>query len=327
VQPSPDEVSWDRGVEHLQHSEWDEAEAIGRRLVDLGDWRGHELIAGALRGSGDFEGAAACIERAVEAHPDERRLWVSAGNHRSDRGDYAASHQAFERALACADDDIDDGFIWLNMAVLLHREHRFVEAHQTLDRIDEADNEQTRFRVHEVRFRIWNAEGRYDEVLSLGETLMETVDGESDHETIGWILLHIAEALSAGPEDADTSRHTAIAGLQWSGGAQPGLLEIVRRIDDLRSEEAKLFRIIVEGELSEPNEHGEELGYVAVYQVAAESPDHALEMIRELEHDSLRESLRLNEIETLDEHWVGLLGVYSVGERCSFPTNAPDDDV
>lgn len=320
------EPDWDRGVDHLRRHEWAEAAAIGRSLVEQGDPRGHELLAGALQGSGDPEAAAAESESAVQAFPESRRLWVMAGNFRSDRGDYTASHEAFETALRCPEEGLDDGFIWLNMAVLLHREHRFVEAHQTLDRIDDTDDEQTRLRVHEVRFRIWNAEGRYDEVLSVGEALMETVDGESDHETVSWILLHIAEALIAGLGDADTARHTAIAGLQWSGGAQPGLLEIVRRIDDRRNETAKLFRITVEGELSEPDEHGEELGYFAVYQVAAESPAQALEMIRALEHESLRESLRISEAETLDEHWVGLLGVYSVGDRCSFPADAPDEE-
>lgn len=320
------ESDWDRGVEHLRRHEWAEAAEIGRALVKQGDLKGHELLASALQESGDPESAAAGLESAVQAFPESRRLWVMMGNFRSDQGDYAASHEAFETALRCPEEELDDGFIWLNMAVLLIRERRFVEAHQALDRIDETADEQTRLRVHEVRFRIWNAEGRYDEVLAVGEALMETVDGESDHAAVGWILLHIAEALTAGPGDVETARHTAVAGLQWSTEPQTGLLEIVRRIDDLRSEEARLFRIMVEGKLSEPNEHGEELGYFGVYQVAAESAVQALEMIRELEHESLRASLRMNEVETLDEHWVGLLGVYDVTDRCSFPANAPDDD-
>lgn len=326
MQPSPDEVSWDRGVEHLQHSEWDEAQAIGRRLVDLGDWRGHELIAGALRGSGDPEGAAACMERAVEAHPNERRLWVSAGNYRSDQGDYAASHEAFERALACADDDIDDGFVWINMAILLHREHRFVEAHQALDRIDDQGDELTRLRVIEVRCRCWSSEGRYDRILEEGRATLESVGSDSDSAAVAWLFLRVAQALLDGAEDADEARDTAIMGLQISDAPQSPLLELVRRIDDLRSEDGRLFRILVEGDLPEPGENGEALSYFAEYEVAAESPFQALELIREVEHEALRESLRIEEIETLDEHWVGLLGVYSVSDRCSFSANAPDDD-
>lgn len=270
----------EKGRALIEEGEFDAALEIAAELEELGNCGGFELAALAQAGKGDLEAAVATLQRGVAVAPEVWLLWVLLGNHLGELRRYDDAEAAYHRALACPGCSPDP--VRLNLAIVARQRHRPEIALELLDGLrDPAVLGHER----EVRVSTLFDLGRQQEALALAESFLEGGAPEDKDGAARWDRVAAAAAsirMSLSHEPADVRRW--ILDRLSEARASPALLRALRELDGKRSPAARRFDIIVHGAVSLRGPDNRRVpGFFTRYLVAAETPEHGLELIRELE--------------------------------------------
>ena len=296
----------DQAFDALDQGDIETAIANAKELRKLSHSSAFEIEALALASRGDLEGALATLEEGVDRAPDVWILWQLLGNYRSDIDDFAGAFAAYERALACPDTDASS--VNYNHGLALLRDARPAEALERLDLVVEGDVE---LLAISCRMQALNELTRHDEAFEIGTRALEQIDEQEQAEAAARVLAelgttlwkrdgHSYAAIEHAREAIQIFKHTDTA--QW----------LLRELEGQISPAARHFRLMVHGNWSEPSVEGEPVSFFTTYQVVANTPAQAFDLVRPFEPESATD-LELEECEDLAPAPDAPSGVYETG--------------
>ena len=315
------DVMIERAFELLEEGNSEEALALGRELEEARHTSGFEIQALAHGDLGDLPEAIQILERGVELAPEVWLLWQLLGNYRSDEGLWEEALEAYERALRCP--GVDGRSVHYNVATLLSRENRDEEALSHLQ-LEHLGAEEPRLELvclmASLRIALLTRLEWFDEALAEGRRFLTKARVEDwVDEHLAPVLGEYASALWQGRSDregAENAAWEAIALDKMEGAA----MWVLRELNPVASSRGHLFWLKLEGRGSEPLE-GDQTppGFFTTYEVVADSADEALEFARLFEPPGVRDSLRIEESEVLEERPGEPKGVYRSSGYSFFP--------
>jgi tetratricopeptide (TPR) repeat protein len=269
-----------KGYARIREGQFDTALEIATQLEEQRHTGSFEIAALAHAGKGELETAVTILQRGVEVAPDVWLNWQLLGNYLSDLERYDDADAAYQRALACPGCSQDS--VRLNLAVLASRRHRPEIALELLDTLrDPALVEHAR----EFRVSTLQALGRLQEALALAETFLVGGPPENDEGAARWEPIAATAGrirLALGHDLADVRRW--VLDRLSEAPASAALFRVLRELDPQHSPAARRFEIFVHGAIPlRSPERGKFAGFFETYHVAAETPEHGLELIRKLE--------------------------------------------
>lgn len=311
------------GFEALELGDVDKAKRIGRRLIKNYHSSGFEILALALQDDQEPEEAIEILEEGVSLAPNVWLLWQLLGNYRSEQHKYNEAHEAYKCALQC--EQVDADWVNYNIAVALVGEKRFEDAQRALERIDEKSMKP---RADALSASILVDQGRKDEAVQLAHSALESMSAllsEMDEDTFDSpasyapVYALLGQTLRQGGE-TDVARECVEQGL-YLDYMEKSVFSLLRELDNAYSSDAKYFRVLVKGEwpnqANEPDE--ENLGFVKSFDVVAKSPDDVLDWIKNVEVNAAFDTLRVTEIEELEDRPDDPMGVYRATAYMTFP--------
>ena len=154
-----------------------------------------------------------------------------------------------------------------------------------------------------------NALGRHGEVVERARKLLEQSDLQEHRFELAGIHAELADALQQ-----QGASPTEVLGEAWRAIAIDKSNELaawlVREVEGERSKEARYYRLLVRGTWHESDETGTQPGFFASYHAVADSPEAVLDLVRRFEPAEVRDSLRIDELEVVEERPGGPNGVY-----------------
>ena len=94
---------------------------------------------------------------------------------------------------------------------------------------------------------------------------------------------------------------------------------LIREIENRFSKSSNYYRIIIKGVWPEPFEsETTKPGFYTSYDVVAENIDQAFELIKRFEPEYVRDSLKIEETEILEENHNDPIGIYSANSYSFF---------
>jgi len=314
----------EEGRQFLELEDYDRAIAVGKRIERARHSYAFELMALAHAGRGNLQEAIATLERGVKLAPSVWLLWQLLGNYYSDTSRWNDAQQAYLRARECP--NADESSIDYNVALALLREGKTADALRHCDRVSSPE---LQLKKSALRIDIYAASGDtakavqyaeqvFAEAITVGE---ENLDEEEAAGIAGVCSAYAHAVWKQG--DANQALQLAWQAISW-WKHQETAMWLIREIENKRSCCAKHHRLIIEGVWPEPIESKEEAqGFFVTYEVVAESPEEAFDLAVRFEPECVRESLRADECEVLDEVAEVPKGVYYVSGYHQFPIPSP----
>ncbi len=297
------------GYEALEALDAEAAAVIGRRVVELDEPAGFELIAQARMRQGRGDDAVAAMEQAVSSASAGWSAWNRLGVVCSETGRLERAEQAFRRALD--DSSADTSAVRVNLAMLCTRRGMTEQALGWCERVTDRAWEAT---VGQVRAGALAAAGRWQEVLEGTEGLAERLEADAgspmDREPLARLCGLRARALA----------HTG-QGEQAAGFARIALalratcdeaLEAMREACGERTERGRCYHVLVRGRWHEPLEPGGKAPiFLRTFHVVADAPEEAVRFAMDLEREELRGSLEAGKARDEGAAETGYKGVTS----------------
>lgn len=287
------EQLWEDGLEALETSDWDEAEACGRKLEKIQFSGGFELSARAWIGRGETERAVAVLERGIAAAPEVSRLHELLGSAYSAAGRLEDALRAFDVALQCPDADPDSVQLAAAGVLLTHQHPK-----RALERVERVTS--AAYRPFAIRLRLMGLleSGDFARCEALGNEALLSVDltpltplqRSQLHSMLAW-------ALHNQGKDRDRALKLAWEAIEIELSNHPAA-ELIRILNGLRSTSTREFEIMIRADWH--GEHPQDstssarvVGFFSTYLVLADSPEEALEFIRPFEPPASRASVQI----------------------------------
>jgi tetratricopeptide (TPR) repeat protein len=285
------EALMDRGYEHLDEEEFEEALEVARELERLQFTAAFEIAALAYDGMGDIDGAVRILHRGVEAAPDCWSNWQLLGNYLSDLQRYEEAEAAYDQALQC--DGVWEAAVRLNQAILAGRRKWCEKALELLDKVDDPE---LKLPVAEQWVANLKHMGRTGEAVVLAErTLGENRDNEKDADTLARTAALLGRIWLDREHDKEEIRQLVLGWLEVEPGCEQ-LLTLLRDLDGQYSKAARRFDMTLHAQLPPGHPLAEDgIGYYIVCSVVAENPDEALQFARRLEPNEMAPRLEIEE--------------------------------
>lgn len=308
----------DKGYGYLRSNDIGRAKKVAKKLLNMHFSGGYEILAQAYEYEGNREKALQTLKEGVRNVPQVWVLWLQLGNLQSDLGVHDEAVKSYERALKCPNAQSDN--VYFNQAINLHRHGKHEEA---LSKLEALTDEDFTLPKAGLTCTIFNALGRHDEVIGLaGQWLAKIGDSvEANKLAFEQATLHVemAQAFLKGKNDSQSAMshiHNAL----WFDKTHAVALRMVREINHKESPEARHYWIIAQGLWTTEIEGSADLpAFYSTYEVVADSPDEALEYIKQLEPDDVQDSMTVEEWKELESCPDFLKGVYSRTGYCFFP--------
>jgi tetratricopeptide (TPR) repeat protein len=233
-----------------------------------------ELEARAHEALGDLPKAIATAEAGVKQFGRSARLWNVLGTLYSRDGRFDRAIKALERALRC--EGVDAANVRYNQAVAMWRAGRPDEALESLQAIH-TDDTDLGLSVLALQMAILNDQQRWDEAITVGERLPQPgPDDPVVDLSRGRALAQLARAWWHGRSDGERARSMAIEAVEADRKNYPAL-EIIRLIDDRRSDGAMVGMLCVKGTWPTPmGRRNKPHAFMREFQVVARNADEAL---------------------------------------------------
>lgn len=300
--PIPSESLFDDGLDALGEGRLDDVLEIARKLEARRYSGAFELRALALEEQGDKEGAVAALQEGLESAPDVWRMWQLLGNLSSDLGHYDEARASFERALACA--EVERSSVQLNLAIL---EQRREDYQASLHRLDVIDDPSLWAQVTSVRMTNLLRLGHLAALMAAGEELVARVErGDEGHgASVAYALGSMALGAQQLERPREVAEQLALRALAYDIQSEH-LLWILREVRQDYTEEARLWRLVLDGS------DGAEgtAGFYIVHQVVADTAYEALELAREVQALRGYEALEIDDYDDEGPHADLPKGVY-----------------
>lgn len=299
----------DRGYELLAEEDFDKALDVAKEVQDLGFSAGFEIAALALAGQERLDQAVRVLEEGVATAPEAWLNWQLLGNYRSDLERYEEAEAAYESALACP--DVDSSSVRLNQAILAHRRG---DSPKALGLLVDVTDPELALRALAVRMRALEEVGEPSEAEQLGLAALESGREDLEDEALPSIAAHVARLR----RDRGVPRQDVRAWvLQMMSRfhAHPDLLTLLREADDLHSESAQYYHLLVKGTLAQPSPNGQ--GFYVNAHVVADNPEEALRFVEVIETET-GARLEVDEAEVAQRSPQEPKGVYYLSGRVWF---------
>ncbi len=320
----------DQGFAAIDSGEYPRAVDIGRQLHALRDRRCFEIMGRAYWLMNRVEDAVVVLEAGVGAAPDLYILWEYLGCCYLDLNRYSEARAALQRGLQCPDASTSVAFY--NVALAYKREGQPEMAMQTLQQIIEAECFIPVPVMAHLRAGILNDLQRFDEAYGVAAAAIGRMEFEPDPEAHGSddVDWDDPEETCAGLYaergrarwGADQDREGALEDAQTSVelfGAHDAALWLLRELDVRTSPRAQYFRILICGRWPETIDD-KHWGFYRSYDVVADDLGEAMQYIRRIEPDGVRETLGIEEHHVCEPRPDGPKGVYRVAKtRHMFP--------
>lgn len=296
-----------KGYSLLAEGDYDGALEIAAQVEALCYSAAFEIAAQAYQGKDDPEAAIRELERGLELAPTVWSNWQLLGNYRSDLHRWEKAEEAYRRALDCPDVWIES--VRLNQAVLTNRRGNPGESIEILEKIEDPD---LHLFVDRARMSALESLGETEKAEALAVRALETPGDEPEYrQALGYIAARLGRIRLERGEERGQIRRFVFDAIEKYPEEDTHLLALVRDIDDLYSETAQYFHLIVQGKIPEASPSREEAeGFYVNYHVVADDPEEALDFIREFEDEEVREHLSINEAEVLEPRPEDPKGVY-----------------
>lgn len=304
----------DEGTQALEEDDLDRAEELARRILDARHSYGFELLARVHQAREDLPRAIEVLEEGVSKAPRAWPLWLLLGEYRSDHGQYDLALVAYDTALRLEGVDPDE--VHLNAAIVHERAGRSEEA---LMRLHEVRGTSREIAMNAARIRA-------DILLDLDRPEPAIAAAQSglalaDDETAGSDLapLHAALARAAWTKnDRETALRHAWEALEHH--PDETALWLVREMEGEYSDRARYYRISVLGH-APAGMFEERVPHVFFrkFDVVADDEEEALRFITRLEPPTMREGLRIDAVEVLQDAPDQPKGVYWVSGHVFAP--------
>ena len=335
---------WDRREKQLEEliakadaafeiPDFEEALPLADRIIELGHTYGFELKARALAGLDREPEALRVMEESVKVAPEVGQLWSYLGEYRSNSGDYAGAHAAFQRAGAVNPDLLEDSTI--NDAIVHLREEQPALALERLDAIKPRMAPGLRGRFARSRADALLDLERFDEAVDYctseidmirGADGLEPDDEDQIEDSLRSLQITKATALWRGRKDGAAALELCYSAVTLSGTRGPGFT-LIREIGGLDASHSKPYQLLCHGKalirffepsVSTASAPESERGYFTTFRVLADSPEEAFEFVRGFEMREWGEQFRSLVLEKSSEapdKVTGCKGVYFRGGR------------
>lgn len=280
----------DDAFEHLDYMEFDEALAIGRKLIKKGRFEGYEIAAEALNGLEKRGEAIAILKEGVAKFPDVWSLYDALGVFLSDDDKFQEAHEALAKALACR--DAEKSQVRYNDALVYLRQKEYDKALSLCAGITDKKHF---LMASALRLEVYEKQGRFDEIINDAIAIIDRYDAtEENAMDLGAVHSTLARAFLSKGERKKAEKHVEYA-INIDDRCEKAL-DLRRELAGARSEKSRYYFVSVSGEWPQAAE-GEETApsFYREYDVIAESREEALSFIREFERREVRESITLRE--------------------------------
>lgn len=265
----------------------DGALKLGRRLKKLRHSSAFEVLAAAHAARGKLDEAIAVLEEGVAVVPSVWVLWQLLGNFYSDRERFADSLRCYRRALECP--NVNAEAIHLNASIALGRDGRYDEA---LAEVEQVKTPEMVPHAGPQRMYLLNRVERFAECVTLGEHLLSSGRWTGDlDEPLAAVHAELSAALWASKHDRDAVLRHAWKAIELHK-RQRTAARVIRDVGNARSPLSRHLTVTVRGRWSQPFEgETEPPGFLAIYEVVAETAEEALAFIRPFEPEGVRDTL------------------------------------
>jgi tetratricopeptide (TPR) repeat protein len=289
-----------QAYELLDSFQCEEALQVGEKLKTLGYSGAFEVMALAYQTLGETDKAIAVLNDGLEKVPHVWVLWHLLGNLLSDKGEYTEAQHAYDMALACP--GVNKPWVHYNIAVLLGRQAKFEDA---LDRSLLVTGDDLGLARRTLTASLLNSLERHDEAITVAEEIISQVSAatdasDEDIRSMGTAYAELSRGLWEGRMDRQGATECANKALALNKSDWLAL-RMLRELKARNSDNSSWYKIVVEGRWHEPFE-GEKVapGFFSSYELVADSPELCLEMIKEIEPEEVRDSLKLEQVEQLE---------------------------
>jgi tetratricopeptide (TPR) repeat protein len=315
AQRAADEII-ERAFEALDGEHDPEAVDIARGLQKVDHPAGWEVEALVLDRNEESAKAIELLEEGVKKVEDSWRLWEMLGNLYSDAERFDDALKTYDKSLTCPEPDVPS--VRFNMGLTFARAERFEDALAAIEPVDLEEIEDEELLLNTLAFKasVLNSLGKFDEAAKLARAAIADLgDDEYDEETIPHVAeIHaqLARAVIEGEQDADKAMVHAQDAIRIDQGNDLAL-QMIRAINGKLSPDAQLMQLTVRGVWPEPFEgETEPREFRQTYGVIADNKEQAMEYVRGLSPEELRDALSIEDFEIIQaapEEPVGIVQV------------------
>lgn len=304
-----------RALDLLAEEDDEEALSIAAQLMEAEVPEGFSLAASVNESLQQGDEAKAILISGIAKFPDHWEFYVPLAELESQSGNTEQALAYLDKAESLPDNMPD--YVNLHRAVAYSRVGEFEKALELLEQVEDME---LVVPAINLQVKVLYDMGRLDLIIELAnekEELIAMAENESETFALGEIHTLIADAYFQEDEDEESATEHIYIALEFDR-TQIDALDLLRRIKNMTSEKAKPFSLLVSGRFAEGIlEEGEDPNFITSYVVMAESPEEALELVRDFETDDIDgESLRILEVseEELDDEDDKLKGVVMASE-------------
>ncbi|MDX1907928.1 MAG: DUF5717 family protein [Bacteroidia bacterium] len=313
----------EEGWKAYEEQEFEQAADTASQLIEAGEESGYILLANVRQEEEDMPGAEALLREGMEKLPESWQIPQHLGTLLSAKGELDAALEVFDVADQHVTEDERD-FIRMSRATVYYQQQAFDAALEALQAIEHPD---LVFDALSYQMTILDEQEEYAEIIDMAEdALAELPDPESteDVDALSRIYMHIASAWWHKEKDKETATDYIREAVELDR-SNPDTLWLIREINGVRSEKARLFSLLVSGQLEDENANP--VDFLATYAAIADSEEEALEMIRDFEVEAVdKDSLKVVESASDDNEDDDPKGLYMVGEFGFFSGDEEEEE-
>lgn len=294
----------------LDAEESERALDLGKKLLEIKQVRGFEVVALALEQQGKYDEAISALQSGVTKAPDAFPLWQLLGNFLSERNRFDEAKESYKRALKCSGADVDA--IHYDMACMLKSNNQISEALQVCD---EVNSPAWNMKVRTLRCSLLNSSGRYEEAAqianaNIAEMLGQQEITDDEMQDLAQNYSELGRAYWLGKKDGNAAFENACRALEWDR-SDASALWLIRELMQRKSPSSRWFRLEVSGQWHfalEPDQLPPP--FISSFDIVADSVDEALRYAQNIEPPEVRQSMVVTSIEDKGAHPEHIQGVY-----------------
>ncbi len=294
----------------LDAEESERALELGKKLLEMKQVRGFEVVALALEQQGKYDEAISALQSGVAKAPDAFPLWQLLGNLLSERNKYGEAKTSYERALQCSGADTDA--INYDMACMLRNSGQNMEAMQLCDAIS---NPTWGIKVRTLRTSLLNSAGRHEEAAQIAnanitEMLGQQEISDDEMQDLSQNYSELGRSCWLGRRDGNAAFENACRALEWDR-SDANALWLIRELMALKTPSSRWFRMEVSGQWHFPLEPDQlPPPFISSFDIVADTVDDALRFARNIEPPEVRPSMVVTSVEDRGPHADHMQGIY-----------------
>jgi tetratricopeptide (TPR) repeat protein len=294
----------------LDAEESERALEIGKKLLELKQVRGFEVVALALEQQGKYDEAISALQSGVTKASEAFPLWQLLGNLLSERRRFTEAREAYQRALTC--NGADQDAISYDMAVMLSKANQPMEAMQLCDSVS---SPAWQVKVRTLRSTLLNTVGRYEEAAqiangNLTQLLSQQELAEDEMQDLAQNYSELGRSYWLARKDGEAAFENACRALEWDR-ADSSALWLIRELMQMKTPASRWFRLEISGQWHfslEPDQPPPP--FIGSFDIVADTVEDALRYAQNLEPPEIRETMLVTAIEDKGPYADHLQGIY-----------------